>query len=133
MSEASNLFRKKLLAFAAVVELVTGLALMFAPGFVVVLLLGPGVDAGEMPLARFAGIALLSLSLACWQGGPRANTGAAVFVGMLTYNVLVALFLAYLKLIAHLGGVMLWPAVALHAIVALLLILTLRQPGRTPG
>ena len=39
-----------------------------------------------MPLARFAGIALLSLGLACWQGGQRAGTGGAVFVGMLTYN-----------------------------------------------
>jgi hypothetical protein len=37
---------------------------------------------------------------------------------MLVYNRLIALYLAYLGLVGHLGG----PAVALHAVIALLLI-----------
>jgi len=41
---------------------------------------------------------------------------------MLVYNVLIALFLVYLFMVGHLGGVMLWPAVVLHALVALLLV-----------
>jgi hypothetical protein len=43
---------------------------------------------------------------------------------MLVYSVLIALLLAYVFQVAHLGGVLLWPAVALHAVVALLLIWT---------
>ena len=46
---------------------------------------------------------------------------------MLIYNVLIALFLVCLFEIGHLGGVLLWPAVALHAVVALLLIWTWRR------
>ena len=42
----------------------------------------------------------------------------------LVYNVLIALFLVYLFKVGHLGGVLLWPAVVLHAVVALLLVWT---------
>ena len=50
---------------------------------------------------------------------------------MLTYNALVALYLACLGTVAHMGGVLLWPAVALHAAVALLLVWTRRTGGST--
>ena len=33
----------------------------------------------------------------------------------------MALFLAYLGVVERVGGILLWPAVALHAIVALIL------------
>ena len=46
---------------------------------------------------------------------------------MLVYNVLIALFLVYLFAIEHLGGVLLWPGVVLHAVVASLLIWTGRR------
>ena len=51
---------------------------------------------------------------------------------MLVYNVLIALFLVYLFTVGHLGGVLLWPAVVLHAVVALLLIWSWRieRPGK---
>jgi hypothetical protein len=41
---------------------------------------------------------------------------------MLIYNALIALYLAYLGTIAHLGGALLWPAVVLHGVVAGLLL-----------
>jgi hypothetical protein len=44
------------------------------------------------------------------------------FRAMLAYNALIALYLGYLGFVANVGGVLLWPAVALHAAVALLLI-----------
>jgi hypothetical protein len=117
---------KRLLTFAAAVEIATGLALMIAPAIVVRLLAG-GNETGEgMPLARFPGIALLALGLACWPSGQSAGGGSPAHRGMLTYNVLVALFLAYLFVVEHIGGVLLWPAVALHAAVALLLAWTWR-------
>ena len=40
---------------------------------------------------------------------------------------MIALFLVYLFTIGHLGGVLLWPGVVLHAVVALLLIWTGRR------
>ena len=59
-----------------------------------------------------------------------AESGSPAFRAMLIYNVLIALYLAYLGAAEHLGGVLLWPGVALHAIVALLLVWTVAGPGR---
>ncbi|MNL80973.1 hypothetical protein D3C87_2079590 [compost metagenome] len=41
---------------------------------------------------------------------------------MLAYNVAVTLYLAYLAVAGGLTGVLLWPAVALHAIFSILLL-----------
>lgn len=131
MSETSDNTMRKILAFAAVVEVGTGLALMIDPAVVVTLLLGADLSGTGMALGRVAGFALLSLGLACWPGRQHAEGGSAAFRAMLIYNVLVALYLAYLGTVGHLGGVLLWPAVALHAVVALLLVRTWRDERRT--
>ena len=81
-------------------------------------------------LGRCFGIALLALGLACWPSGQPAERGWPAFRAMLIYNVLIAVYLAYLSTAGHLGGVLLWPGVALHAIVALLLVWTVVGPGR---
>lgn len=46
---------------------------------------------------------------------------------MFLYNLLIALFLAYLGTVGHYGGILLWPAVALHGVVGLLLLRTLKE------
>lgn len=121
----------RILAFSAVVEIATGLALLIQPALVIRWLLGVG-DAGLMlPLARFLGIALLALGLACWPGTRRPEVRSPPFLGMLTYNGLVASFLAYLSAAEHVGGILLWPAVGLHAVVALLLFWTRTREGLT--
>ena len=108
------------LAFSTIVELATGLALLAMPAFVVTLLLAPVTSAMIVPVARVAGIALIALGLACWPSSHRA--GDAAFRALLTYNLLVAAYLAYLGAAQHLGGLLLWPAVGLHAVVAGLLL-----------
>jgi len=77
-------------------------------------------------LVRCFGIALLALGLACWPTRQRAETGWPAFRAMLTYNALIALYLAYLGTAGRLSGVLLWPGAALHALVALLLVWTWR-------
>jgi hypothetical protein len=115
---------KKILAFSSVVEVVTGLALLIDPRFVVALLVGPNTPVEEIPMGRLPGIAILALGLACWPSRRDAKSGSPTFRGMLVYNALIALFLVYLFKVGHLGGMLLWPAVALHAVVAVLLIWT---------
>ena len=132
MSERSLSTLMKILAFAAVVEVGTGLALMINPAIVVALLLGMEVSGAGAVLGRCFGVALLALGLACWPGRQRAERGSPAFRAMLIYNVLIALYLAYLGTAEHLGGVLLWPGVALHAIVALLLVWTVVGPGGHP-
>ena len=127
MSETSRNLLNKILAFAAIVEVATGLALMIDPRIVVALLVGPNAPAEEIPMGRLPGIAILALGLACWPSAQHAESGSPAFWAMLVYNVLIALFLVYLFKVGHLGGVLLWPGVALHAVVALLLVWTWRK------
>ena len=124
VNEASLHPLMKILAFAAVVEVGTGLALMVNPSMVVRLLLGTEVSGVGTMLGRCFGIALLGLGLACWPNRPHAESASAAFRAMLIYNVLIALYLACLGTIGHVGGWLLWPGVALHAVVALLLVRT---------
>ena len=128
MGETSRNTLSKTLAFAAIVEVGTGLVLMIDPAIVVTLLLGAEVSGVGVLLGRCFGIALLALGLACWPGRQRAESGSPAFRAMLIYNALIALYLASLGRIGHLGGLLLWPAVALHAVVALFLVTTWRKP-----
>lgn len=105
---------KRVLIVAALGEAVTGAALLMAPSLVARLLLGEGPAGIALPVARVAGIALIGLAVACWPGPP--------LVGMLTYSAAVTLYLAYVGLAGGLTGVLLWPAVILHAILTALLI-----------
>lgn len=118
MSDSRPASLRRGLAFAAAVEFATGLALCFDPALVVRLLLGLELAGAGVLLARCFGIALLSLALACWPAGPRGSSAAAAVRGMLVYNISIALFLGWLGVTAQPGGLLLWPAAALHAGVA---------------
>lgn len=99
---------------AAIGEAATGLALLIVPALVGQMLLGVHLTGIAVPMARVAGIALVGLGVSCWPGLP--------LVGMLTYNTLVMLYLAYLGLAEGLTGILLWPAVILHAILSASLV-----------
>ena len=94
-------------------EAATGVALLIVPSLVGQLLFGEELTGVAIPAARVAGIALIALSIACWPGPP--------LVGMLTYGAAVTLYLAYVGFAGGLTGVLLWPAVVLHAILTALL------------
>ena len=104
---------KKLLALAAVIEAVTGLALIVAPSLVGRLLFGAESTGVGIPVARVLGIALIALGVACWPGPP--------LIGMLTYSAAVTVYLSYLAFGGEWVGPLLWPAVVLHAVLTLLL------------
>lgn len=105
---------KKALVLAAVAEAATGLALLVAPSLVGWLLLGDELTGVAIVVGRVTGIALIGLAVACWPGPPQ--------VGMLVYTVPVAVYLAYLGVAADSTGVLLWPAVVVHMVLAALLI-----------
>ncbi len=112
---------RKVLYLAALTETGVGLALLVVPAIVVKLLLGVEIDGTAMLLARFFGICLLAFEVACWPVSDDGIGGARVLGALLTYNLLFALYLAYIGVIGGPTGVLLWPAVVLHAIVAALL------------
>ena len=103
----------RVLVLAAVGEVATGVALLLVPSLVGQLLLGAELAGVAVTVARVAGIALIGLGVACWPGTP--------LLGMLIYSVAVTLYLAYLGIAGSLNGILLWPAVILHAILTALL------------
>jgi hypothetical protein len=112
----------KALIFAAVGEVAIGLALLIAPSLVGELLLGGPFTGLAIPLARVTGIALIALGIACWPGPPLA--------GMLVYTTLVMAYLTYVGLRGEGTGPLLWPAVAVHTVLALLLARDLLRSHR---
>ena len=116
----------KTLVFAVVVEVATGLALIFKPALVIRLLLGVEASGMELLLGRCFGIALFGLSFACWPDRQRSVSTTPAFRGMLIYNALIAAYLAYMGTVGHLGGLLLWPGAILHAVVTGLLVRSMR-------
>jgi predicted membrane-bound spermidine synthase len=108
-----------LLSLAAAIEAATGFALMTFPGAVSTLLLGADVAGTGIAVARVAGAALLSLGLVCWMSRKESGKAAAL-PAMLTYNLLVTAYLTHLGIGGELVGVLLWPAIAVHAVLTLL-------------
>ena len=112
---------KKLLYFTSIAEICTGLVLVVSPALVVTLLLGADLSGVGIALGMSFGITLLALGVACWPRGPNVQAGSPAFWGMLVYNALIAILLVDLFAVGHFAGILLWPAVALHAVVALIL------------
>ncbi|WP_264563743.1 hypothetical protein [Flavobacterium sp. N3904] len=105
---------KKVLVFTSIAEALTGLALLIVPSLVGRLLFGKELTGVAIPVAQMLGIALISLSVACW---PKWS----VICGMFTYSTLATFYLAYVGLEGTFIGQLLWPAVGLHAILSLAL------------
>ena len=120
---------KKLLTLAAVVEGATGVALLIAPSLVGRLLLGTELVGVSIPVARVTGIALIALGVSCFPPADRGRLDRAL-VGMVTYNLLVTLYLLYLGVRGEWVGPLLWPVAAVHAVLTVLLVLSLFRAAR---
>jgi hypothetical protein len=75
-------------------------------------------------VARLTAIALVALGVACWPGTPLG--------GMWTYNVAVTFYLAYVGFVGGSTGILLWPAVLLHAVLTVVLTRASTTGGYEP-
>ena len=112
---------KKLLAVAAAGEAATGLVLLVYPPIVVRLLFGADIAGPGDVMSRIAGISLIALGLACWPGRDAGSRADRALRGMLSYSLLATLYLGYLGMVGEWAGMLLWPAVAVHAVLTFLL------------
>jgi hypothetical protein len=111
-----------LLIVTAFAEVGISLLLLVSPSVPLALLFGVAEASAEVTtVARIAGAALLALGVACWlgrsdrSGSPRPG----LLTGVLVYDVGAAVILGHAGLFVGLVGVALWPAVALHAVLAI--------------
>jgi len=68
----------------------------------------------RLSVANWIGIALIALGVCCLPG-------STALCGMLTYSALATLYLLYLAIRGEWVGPLLWPVVALHGILTVLL------------
>lgn len=104
------------LATAAIAEAATGAALLASPSVVIALLLDAEISGAGIVLARIAGMALIGLGIASWpRGSPR---GA---LAMMLYSAGAFLYMGGIGMMGTHVGWLWWPAVAVHALFAILL------------
>ena len=82
------------------------------------LLFGAEISGAGVIMSRIVGIALIGLGVACWPARLRLQA----LYGMLTYSALAMLYLSYIGVRGEAVGLLLWPAVVVHAILDALLV-----------
>lgn len=123
---------KLLLTLTALIEAATGLALLVVPSLVVRLLLGGEISGASVSLGRVAGAALLALGVACWlaRGDTPSQAARGLVAAMLLYNLGAVVIFGAAGLQSQPAGIALWPAIILHAAMAVWCITNLlRKPS----
>jgi hypothetical protein len=113
--------RKLLLVVAALAEVAAGLGLLLLPAFVLFVLLGLEQPASDTVfVGRIAGAALLAIGVTCWmaRNDTRTPSQLGLLTGIFIYNAAASALLAYAGAVSKMLGILLWPTVALHAILA---------------
>jgi len=124
-------YRTLFLILTAVVELATGIVLLIVPRAAFWILLAVDKPAPEAILvARIAGAALLSIRIASWLARKDQSSSAqrGLLAAILIYDVSAAALLAYAGIALRMTGAALWPAVALHSVLATWCIACLAKP-----
>ena len=119
---------RTLIFVAATLEALTGLALLVLPEFVAHLLFGTVLSNSGVAVGRVCGAALISLAVACWPQAPDKTRQA--IVALLIDDAFASAFVAWLAGSGQFKGLLLWPAVALHGVLTILLAVSVSRSGR---
>jgi hypothetical protein len=125
----ANMMMKKLLTVTAVVEVGAGVALLGVPSVTASLLFGAALEStAAVSLARVGGAAILALSIVCWLTRDAQDPGARALVrAMVFYNFAVGWVLVFASFGDGLHGMLLWPALAFHAVMGAWCVMTLSR------
>lgn len=121
---------RRLFIVTAVFETATGVLLLLVPAVVFAYLFGWREIVAETALmGRVAGAAVLGLGVASWlvrtDAGSRAGLG--VLIGLLVYNVVAVVLLAFAGVVLSMVGLLLWPAVLYHVTLTAWSVASLRR------
>ncbi len=104
---------------ASGLEVLTGAGLIVAPSLLARLLFGSDLNPAGEATGRVGGLVILCLAAGCWPRAATAESHALMPLTALSW--LAAAFLIVTGLIGANVGILLWPAAALHLILAILL------------
>ncbi len=105
---------------AAGLEILTGAGLFAAPSLLARLLFGSEMGGSGDAVGRIAGLVMLCLAVGCWPGASERGSPRAL-APLLALSVLAALYLLVIGVGGANVGLLLWPAFAAHALLAVLL------------
>jgi len=117
---------------SAIVEVLAGLAFLFAPTLVVGLLLGEGLNPIGIAIARVLGIGLLSVGVAAWES-PEQHTRLAPRAGLCLYNIGIAVLLAIFGTTGGMHAPLLWPVAGLHGLIGAVMLCVIFPRTRSDG
>src|SRR6266478_4161490 len=106
---------------AAWLEIGVGAAFLTVPDVPCRLLFAANPEGVGIALARFAGVGLFALGIACLPSTATGSRRSAV-LGLFVFNVGVAILFAWVGIATPLHGMLLWPVVVLHAVIAAALL-----------
>ena len=112
---------------AAWVEIIVGASFLLVPNAQSQMIFGAMPEGIGDTWARFAGIALIGLGIACLPSN-LAGTRQGVR-GLLIFNIGATIFFAWVAVATTFQGVILWPVVILHAVLSIGLAPSLRHEG----
>src|SRR5579863_6333464 len=111
---------KIFLTYTAIIEVLTGLGLLFIPATVVRILCATALNGSlTLLLAMVAGAAIFSLGLVSCLARSVINPSVEIKM-LLFYNASVTLILFY-------GGIVLWSVIVLHFVQTIISILMIRK------
>jgi len=106
---------KNLFIASAIIEFMTGFALIVLPSLTIELLLGlpPGNSSGVIA-GRVAGAAIIALAIACWFAREDAQSRAAkgLITAMFLYNITALVILAYAGFTSQITAMLLMAMIA---------------------
>jgi hypothetical protein len=108
---------------AAGLEVLTALALVVSPTLLARFLFGSDLNSAGEATGRISGLVMLCLAAGCWPRAAEIGRYQAL-VPLVALSWLATAFLLITGLIGANLGLLLWPAAALHLILAVLLTWT---------
>jgi hypothetical protein len=111
---------------AAWLEILVGVVFIMAPNIPCTLLFDANPEGIGGPLARWVGVSLFALGVACLPSG-RSELRRLAVLGLLAFNVGLAILLAFVGATAPMHGFLLWPGVILHSLISVALLWVLLQ------
>jgi hypothetical protein len=106
---------------AAWLEIIVGVVFITAPDFPCTLLFDVKPDGIGGPLARWIGIGLFALGIACVPSNA-AELRRRTVLGLFAFNAGVTILLAWVGISVATHGFLLWPGVILHFLISIALL-----------